>query len=68
MVDFFFPDHMEKTKVSFVPLPNSTKKVMLKYPEIDTSLQLKWGLALLGEEKAQQYLIWLRLQSDQRDK
>ena len=29
-------------------------------PAIDPELQLKWGLALLGEEKAKQYLDWLR--------
>ena len=29
-------------------------------PAIDPLLQLKWGLALLGEEKAEQYLAWLR--------
>ncbi len=29
-------------------------------PEIPLQLQLKWGLALLGEEKAKEYLAWLQ--------
>lgn len=28
-------------------------------PKIPLQLQLKWGLALLGEEKAKEYLAWL---------
>lgn len=28
-------------------------------PPIDPQLQLKWGLALLGKEKADQYLAWI---------
>lgn len=28
-------------------------------PPIDASLQMKWGLALLGEEKGKQYIAWL---------
>ena len=34
-------------------------------PAIDPELQLKWGLALLGEEKARQYLTWLSLRLEQ---
>ncbi|HEU5378041.1 MAG TPA: hypothetical protein VFV38_21680 [Ktedonobacteraceae bacterium] len=30
-------------------------------PEIPLQLQLKWGLALLGEEKAKEYLAWLQV-------
>jgi len=29
-------------------------------PEIEDCLRLKWGLALLGKEKAAEYLAWLR--------
>ena len=29
-------------------------------PQIDHALQLKWGLALLGEDRAREYLLWLR--------
>lgn len=37
------------------------KKDILQPPEIDRDLRLKWGLALLGKEKATEYLIWLRI-------
>jgi hypothetical protein len=42
------------------------KKGILQPPEIDPALRLKWGLALLGEEKAKEYLAWLlaRLDAD----
>lgn len=33
-------------------------------PAIDLVLQLKWGLTLLGEEKAQEYLRWLQSRLD----
>lgn len=33
-------------------------------PAIDPELQLKWGLILLGEEKATEYLRWLRSRLD----
>jgi hypothetical protein len=33
-------------------------------PAIDPILQLKWGLALLGEEKAKEYLRWLQSRLD----
>lgn len=29
-------------------------------PEIPLQLQLKWGLALLGTEKAKEYMVWLQ--------
>jgi len=38
--------------------PNAKKKGVP--PPIDPQLQLKWGLALLGKEKAAQYLTWIR--------
>ena len=37
----------------------SKKKMRHSPPQIDLFLQLKWGLTLLGEEKAKQYLEWL---------
>jgi hypothetical protein len=36
-------------------------------PAIDPVLQLKWGLMLLGEEKATEYLQWLRSRLDNHD-
>ncbi len=36
-------------------------------PAIDPALQLKWGLMLLGEEKATEYLHWLRSRLDNHD-
>jgi hypothetical protein len=32
--------------------------------DIDPVLRLKWGLALLGDEKAKEYLAWLRTRLD----
>jgi hypothetical protein len=29
-------------------------------PFLDPLVQMKWGLSLLGEEKAAQYLAWMR--------
>ncbi|GAC1625175.1 MAG: hypothetical protein NVS4B7_15680 [Ktedonobacteraceae bacterium] len=45
-----------KTKSVTPRCPNAQKKDLP--PPIDPQLQLKWGLALLGKEKAAQYLIW----------
>jgi hypothetical protein len=47
-----------KTKSVTPHCPNTQKKNLP--PPIDPQLQLKWGLALLGKEKAAQYLIWKR--------
>ncbi len=33
-------------------------------PEIDRYIQMKWGLALLGEEKAKAYLAWIQARLD----
>jgi hypothetical protein len=33
-------------------------------PDIDPVLRLKWGLALLGDEKAKEYLEWLQTRLD----
>lgn len=33
-------------------------------PNIDPVLRLKWGLALLGEDKAKEYLAWLQTRLD----
>jgi hypothetical protein len=38
----------------------SKKKLRCSPPDIDRHLQMKWGLALLGEEKSREYLAWLR--------
>jgi hypothetical protein len=35
------------------------KKIRYSAPNIDGYLRLKWGLALLGEEQAKEYLAWL---------
>ncbi len=49
------PDHLpHKKKLRFSP------------PDIDSYLQMKWGLALLGEEKSREYLAWLREKLDQK--
>ncbi len=45
--------------------PLRKKKMRFSPPEIDHSLQLKWGLALLGEERSREYLAWLREKIDQ---
>ncbi len=39
--------------------PPAQKKRMLPPPPIDPHLQLKWGLVLLGEQRAKEYLAWL---------
>lgn len=39
--------------------PRAKKKHMLPPPPIDPQLQLKWGLVLLGEQRAKEYLAWL---------
>ncbi len=38
----------------------SKKKMRFTPPDINRDLQMKWGLALLGEEKSREYLAWLR--------
>lgn len=38
-------------------------KTTFRPPPIDPQLRLKWGLALLGKEKAAEYLAWLRARS-----
>jgi hypothetical protein len=40
--------------------PAREKKRRFAPPEIDRLLQMKWGLALLGEERSREYLAWLR--------
>jgi hypothetical protein len=40
--------------------PTREKKRRFAPPEIDRLLQMKWGLALLGEERSREYLEWLR--------
>jgi hypothetical protein len=35
------------------------KKKRMPLPPIDPLLQLKWGLAMLGEQRAKEYLAWL---------
>jgi len=51
------PDHLpHKKKLRFSP------------PDIDSYLQMKWGLALLGEEKSREYLAWLREKLGQKAK
>jgi hypothetical protein len=40
--------------------PSRQKKMRFSPPEIDRRLQLKWGLALLGEERGREYLAWLQ--------
>ena len=42
------------------------KKTRCSPPDIDSYLQLKWGLALLGEDKSREYLAWLREKLDQK--
>lgn len=34
---------------------------------IDHALQLKWGLALLGKDRAREYLLWLERKLQQQD-
>jgi hypothetical protein len=40
------------------------RKTIFQPPPIDPLLRLKWGLALLGEEKAKEYLAWLQARLD----
>jgi hypothetical protein len=39
--------------------PAREKKRRFASPEINKLLQMKWGLALLGEERSKEYLAWL---------
>ena len=39
---------------------NLPKKGIPQPPEIDPAVRMKWGLALLGEAKAKEYLAWLQ--------
>lgn len=39
----------------------SAKQPIPPPPEIAPQLSLKWGLTLLGEERAKQYLHWVRM-------
>lgn len=49
-----------KTSSDAAPVPRPISEP----PEISFNLRLKWGLALLGEEKAAEYLAWLRARLD----
>jgi len=40
--------------------PPSKKKRRPSPPEVDCYLQMKWGLALLGEERSTEYLAWFQ--------
>jgi len=63
-------DDTERPPIFNIPEENTSpfnlpkKKGIFQPPEIDPILQLKWGLALLGEEKAKEYLAWLRARLD----
>lgn len=46
----------------------SKKRLRFAPPDIDSYLQMKWGLALLGEEKSREYLAWLREKIGQKDR
>jgi hypothetical protein len=37
-------------------------------PAIPAEMQLKWGLAMLGEDKAFEYLKWLQRRIEERSK
>lgn len=39
-------------------------KAVFRPPSIDPQLRLKWGLALLGEERAREYLAWIQARFD----
>lgn len=60
-------DETERLAIFAIPEDNSSpiklpkKKGIFQPPPIDPALRLKWGLALLGEEKAKEYLAWLRV-------
>ena len=64
--------HKDKPTVSptLAGLTEETTHALNRYktpccpPAIDPEKQLKWGLALLGEEKATEYLKWLRSRLD----
>ncbi len=45
----------------------SKKKMRFTPPEIDRNLLMKWGLALLGEDKSREYLAWLSEKMGQGD-
>ncbi|GHO65523.1 hypothetical protein KSC_044150 [Ktedonobacter sp. SOSP1-52] len=39
---------------------HSVNRKRTRPPAIDPQIQLKWGLALLGTERATQYLTWMQ--------
>lgn len=68
MLDF---DEMERPPIIVIPedtsspirLPKKSSGIF-QPPPIDPALRLKWGLALLGEEKAKAYLAWIEARLD----
>jgi hypothetical protein len=65
-------DASDATPASVATLPDTTprrvRKSRCKPPIIDDSTRLKWGLALLGKDKADQYLAWLRVRLSATDR
>lgn len=66
-------DKTEQMPIVVIPEINSSRctlhkkpKTILLPPPIDPHIRLKWGLALLGKEKASEYLAWLRARFDSK--
>lgn len=60
-------DETEAPPIIVIPEDNSSlvklpkEKGIFQPPQIDPAVRLKWGLALLGEEKAKEYLRWIQM-------
>lgn len=55
---------ISKKQVTSSARRSREKRKRLSSPEIDRYIQMKWGLALLGEEKAKAYLAWIQARLD----
>ncbi len=65
------PNNRPRSPLITIPKENSSpirlpkeRKTNFQPSSIDPLLRLKWGLALLGEEKAKEYLAWLQARLD----
>ncbi len=62
-------DDTERPPIFNIPEDNTSpfklpKKGIFQPPPVDPTLHMKWGLALLGEEKAKAYLAWIQARLD----
>ena len=59
-----YPPIFNIPKENESPFKLPKKKGIFQPPPVDPTLQMKWGLALLGEEKAKAYLAWIEARLD----